>query len=454
MAVIRDIVIAYYFGDSYQADAFLAAFVLVNMIYLIFTNGMKNIFIPGYMKAITDKKESDYTTSILYGTLIISSILVGILLIIYPSIISYIYPDRSDIMISIIRLLLFAIIGVAINSVLESYFEAKKSFIISALSQLMVLSIMILFTFLFQHQLNIFVLPYGYLLGVIISLLFKLIYSKSIIKKKLSLKTVKNFYFSYPPIALTVMVGQINLAVDQYFAFSFGEGVVTYLNYAKNLVHLPQSLIAAVVATLIFPSISEAYANKHYINFMKNIKQGQLMILILLIPSIVGMALLMPEVVAFLYQRGAFKIEATYATATVAYYYLGSVFFYSTNTLIANGLYTLNKGWYLMCLGLISICINVFLNYILVNQIGYIGIPLASSLVGGFYAYASYRMFVKDTKQIYTKGFNIVLLKIVLSTLIMAAVILSIYNLPLIIKIIVGVFVYFISIFFMKIKRR
>ena len=43
--MVRDIVIAYYFGDSYVADAYLAAFIIPNMIILFFTTGIEKMLL-------------------------------------------------------------------------------------------------------------------------------------------------------------------------------------------------------------------------------------------------------------------------------------------------------------------------------------------------------------------------------------------------------------------------
>ena len=453
-AVIKDIIIAYYFGDSYQADAFLTAFVLVNIFILFFTNGMRNVFIPNYMKAKLTNKHIDYTTSLLNGTILLTICLVTIMLIVSPFIIQILYPNQAQLITELTQILLIAVVAVSINVVIESYFEANELYSFSAFSQLFVLLVMITFTYFFHEKLNIYALAYGYTVGAFASLLLKLYPARKILKPKISVPHVKQFYLAYIPIAITVMVGQINLATDQYFANRFGEGIVTYLSYAKNLVHLPQGLIATALATLMLPGISRSSAANQTKKLRNTVREGQLFVIALLTPAIIGMVILMPEMITFLYERGAFNADATKQTAIIAYYYLGSVLFFSLNQMIANGLYAIHKGKLIMHLGLLSIVLNIMLNQLLTNLFGHIGIPVASSIVGAVYFTFTYRIFTQHIGTLINKQFLIILLKIVVSSLVMVLSLLLLPDLHLLAKIAIAIVIYFSSNAVLKTKIR
>lgn len=142
----------------------------------------------------------------------------------------------------------------------------------------------------------------------------------------------------------------------------------------------------------------------------------------ILIPALAGMLFLMPSLIELFYQRGAFTEQATIATTQVAYYYLGSVLFFSLNVMISNGLYTLNKGRKMMIISLFSVILNVLLNVILTRLIGYFGIPLASSVIGFYYVVTCYLALTKLTGSILKKENVIESLKILGVTTIMLLV--------------------------------
>ena len=107
------------------------------------------------------------------------------------------------------------------------------------------------------------------------------------------------------------MVGQINLTVNFFFAGSFGEGVISYLNYAFRLVSIPQAIFGVTVATIIYPLIARAISEKDEERFKSGIEKGITFMLMLLIPTIVIMIFYMKDIVMIAYQRGAFDAHST-----------------------------------------------------------------------------------------------------------------------------------------------
>lgn len=82
------------------------------------------------------------------------------------------------------------------------------------------------------------------------------------------------FYKVFIPVGVTIMVGQINLTVNFFFAGSFGEGVISYLNYAFRLVSIPQAIFGVTVATIIYPLIARAISEKDEERFKSGIEKG------------------------------------------------------------------------------------------------------------------------------------------------------------------------------------
>lgn len=401
--LLRDMTIAFYFGDSYLADAYIAAFIIPNMLFLFMTNGMKNALVPSYVDAVENDSGKKYLNQVLKGTAVISLALSLLGVVLAPFIVRTLYSGFSDEAVQIstvVTIILFSsLFFVGLNSVFEAYFDAEKRFSLSIFSQVIVVLSTILGAVLLSGELSVYSLAYGYLAGTIISLLFKIPILKNdrIMewKRKIDWTEVKKFYAIFIPVALTVMVGQINLTVDNVFASRFSEGAVTYINYAKNLVHFPQQIFGIAIATVIFPMLAKAMSNNNNNLFKKGIEEGLNAMYLIVLPSIIGMMLLMPNIVELLYQRGEFSSGAVENTAIVSYYYFGSVLFFSLNNVINKGFYTLKKGHLILIIGGISVLLNILFNYIFTSLIGYNGIPLASSFVGLFYAGICYIVFSK-----------------------------------------------------------
>ncbi len=401
--MVRDIVIAYYFGDSYVADAYLAAFIIPNMIILFFTTGMKNALVPSYIEALEKQRDKHHLNQVYSGTIIISFIIsvlgAGLSKFYIPLLFPDFRPEAEHIAILVTSIYFAAIFFIGMNAVLEALFDAENKFSLSMVSQIIVIFGLIFGAVFFADQYGVYALAYGYLVGAVLSLVFKLalLWKRKIpkIKWKLDWPEVKEFYIIFIPVALTVAVGQINLAVDNIFASYFKEGAVTYVNYAKNLVHFPQAIFGVTIGTIIFPILSKANASNDKALFKKGIEQGLTTMFFILLPAVVGMMLVLPNIVELLYQRGQFTAEATKATSQVGFLYFGSVIFFSLHNVINKGFYTMKKGHLIMMVGGLAILLNAGLNYLFTSFMGYLGIPLASSVMAVFYVGACFLIFLK-----------------------------------------------------------
>lgn len=405
-SMIRDLVIAGLFGDSYQADAYLAAMTIPNAFVLFLLTGMKDAFLPSYYKFNAIGRGEEHLTNIVKGTFWITlgvSIL-GVLL--SGPIIRLFYPNFGEfehgfaIATATAALYFASLCMVGVNAVYEGYFDAKKKFSFSVFSQTSVVLMTILFAVLFHEQLGIIAIPVGYFVGTIVSLLLKVIYRtpKKFLnwQQKLDIGEVSDFYHIFWPVGLTIAVGQINLMVNTFFAADLGEGVVSNLNYAFRLVNIPQAIFGVTIATIAFPIIAEAHNKKNPALFKRGLEKGYLYLLVFLTPMLAGMWYLMHELVGTVYERGAFSASATSLTTSYAVLYIGSAFFYSIQAVTAKGFYTLEKGHYMMRVGLISIILNILSNWIFSQFYGAQGIALSASIVALLYCAITFSTLYKE----------------------------------------------------------
>ncbi|MDG5472457.1 lipid II flippase MurJ [Jeotgalibacillus sp. ET6] len=362
------------------------------------------------------------------GTLLVSiflSLLGAALAPLYiPILYGDLHPQALEAAVLLTIIYFSSITAVGMNAVLEAYFDSNSRFTISVLSQIVVISSSILSTVLFAHTLGIYSIALGYVAGTVLSLLIKVFFyikkGTYTLKGKMDWKEIKDFYIVFFPVAVTVMIGQINLTVDNIFASQFPEGAVTYINNAKNLVHFPQAIIGVAIATLIFPMLSKAQSAKNPDLFKSGLQRGFSLLSLILLPALAGIVWLMPSIIEVIYQRGEFTEDATAATTNVAYFYIGSVLFFSLQAILSKGFYALQKGQIILRIGLLSILLNIFLNFFLTKALNsYLGIPLASSLVALIYFVISFYLFIKLTGRFNSLDLTMDLLKIVLSVIIM-----------------------------------
>lgn len=103
----------------------------------------------------------------------------------------------------------------------------------------------------------------------------------------------------------------------------------------------------------------------------------------------------MDELVELVYQRGKFTATSTSTVASYSILYIGSTFFYSIQAVIAKGFYTLEKGHYMMRIGVLSIVLNIVSNWIFSQQFGAQGIAISASIVALIYSLITFTTFWK-----------------------------------------------------------
>lgn len=395
-SMIRDLVISGLYGDSYMADAYFASMTIPNTIILFLLTGLKDAFLPSYYKFDVLGKGFSHQTNIIKSTFLFSIAIALIGTILSPFLVDLLYPDFSNYQYGTsiaqwtITLYFLSVVFVGVNAIYEGYFDAKKKFSISTFSQTIVVLVTVLFALLFHRPWGIYSVPIGYLAGTFLSFILKLLIlspKKFLLwNQRIDWKEVKEFYLIFLPVGITIAVGQINLSVNMLFAAGMGEGVVSNLNYAFRLISIPQAIFGVTIATIIFPILAQAKAETNYDLFKRGIERGLSVMLLLLAPTISGMVFLIEPIIRIVYERGAFTESATMLTSEYALFYMGSVFFYSIQAVIAKGFYTLEKGHYIMRIGLLSIVINILTNYLLAEIMGPEGLALSASIVGFIYS--------------------------------------------------------------------
>lgn len=406
--LLRDMVIAFQFGDSYQSAAYFAAFALANTFILFFTTGMKNAFVPSFIHAQADGKGHHHFSQIIRGTMVLGLIVsvIGVLvspllvplLFQFPNLQPGIRAEAIELSIALAVIFFIAVFLVSLNSVYEAYLDAESKFSLSVISQIIVISSTILSTLLFAGQIGAYAMAYGYLAGALLSYIVKRLWfvprGSHKVLGKLDWKEIKPFSIIFIPVAITVMVGQVNLTIDNIFASSFSDSAVNYVNYAKNIVHFPQAIIGVTIGTIIFPILSKAIANANEKSFKQGIEYGLMLTLLVLLPAVAGMMWLMEDLITLVYERGAFTADATAATSAVGYLYMGSVLFFSLQNILNKAFYSKKKGHVILRISLFSIALNIGLNFLFIALLdSYLAIPLASSVMAIVYFALNWYVF-------------------------------------------------------------
>lgn len=392
LSLIRESVIAAFIGTSLEADAYY----MVMSIYTIFELGLSTsiyqCFFPIYKElSIKDEnkdKKLDFANTIFIILLIASLILVLFEIFAGKYIIKLIAIGFNEEGIKITKKLLIISAPMLIFVVISEYFSAilrsHNIFVWSQFREWMTHILAIVSILFLYKKVGIYALGIGLVIGSIFRMLVQVPMIKKIhiFKKRINtkLKETKIFFRRVPAALITASIIEIKSISDKMVASTLTTGAISTLNYGYKLESAISGIIFNSIATGIYPSIVQLYADKRDKELSELMEKILQILYIIIIPLILISTFLGKEIVSIIYKRGAFGETEVFLTAAIfSGYMLGSIF-YGSSIILSNIFYTSGDVGTLMKINVIDLIINIVLNFILSKYMGALGLALATSI--------------------------------------------------------------------------
>jgi putative peptidoglycan lipid II flippase len=192
------------------------------------------------------------------------------------------------------------------------------------------------------------------------------------------------------PAVLGGAAVQVNVMVNMYFASSIADasgqvidGPVSWLGYAFRFMQLPLGVFGVAIASATLPAIARSAAAGRMEEFRSVLRRSLNTVLLLTIPSSVGLMVLGGSMIGAVYESGRFGPFDTQQTALALSGYALGLAGYSAIKLLAPALYALNDARSPMLVSLLSIWLNLSAAYALVRwaKLGHFGLALSTALV-------------------------------------------------------------------------
>ncbi len=182
------------------------------------------------------------------------------------------------------------------------------------------------------------------------------------------------------PGTIGLAATQINILVNTMLATGLGDGAVSWLNYAFRLLQFPIGIFGVSYAVATLSRASEAWAAKNYAGFSQTIESSLKNVFALNAPAAMGLIVLSEPIIELLFQYGQFTARDTEATAMALSMYSLGLVFYSCVKVLVPICYTLGKVRIAVISSLISVAANVGFNFWIVDELGFVGLALGTSL--------------------------------------------------------------------------
>jgi putative peptidoglycan lipid II flippase len=185
------------------------------------------------------------------------------------------------------------------------------------------------------------------------------------------------------PAAIGVGAVQVNVVINTIFASNLGDGAISWLNAAFRIMYLPLGMFGVALGTATLPAVARAASRNDFAEFRTRIDESLRLLLFLCIPAAVGLAVVSLPLMAAIYEHGRFGPSDTRAAAAALMAYAAGLTGYAAIKVLAPAFYALQDARTPMRVSLVSIGINLVLNWLAVSVLGFghIGLAAATAIV-------------------------------------------------------------------------
>ncbi len=437
LGYVRDILIAIFLGTSFFADAFFVAFRLPNTFRRLFAEGTFNAaFIPSYAGIIEKNKlEADNFAQNIFNLLfVILLFLVFLAEVFMPQLIFLIAPgfykdpEKLNLVVDLSRITFPFLFFICLASFFGAILNSYNKFAAAAAAPI-ILNIILIGSLFFSRWLDlsdVLILSYSVSLAGALQFLVLLFFVKKIFKPFVNFKIkindyVKIFFKKLLPSIFASGVTQINILVGTIIA-SFQAGAVSYLYYADRVYQINLAVAGIAIGTVMLPELSKHIKNNNH-NEVINLQNRALeLCLFLSIPAATALTLAPNEIITSLFGYGSFNSESIANTAIALFFFAIGVPAFSIIKIFSNFFFARNDTKTPFYLSLLSVILNVFISILFFNKIGFVIIPIATS-ISSWINVIFYFYFIKKRKfHSFDKTFIYKFPRMILSVVVMGVV--------------------------------
>lgn len=189
---------------------------------------------------------------------------------------------------------------------------------------------------------------------------------------------VKKVLRAMGPGLLGLGLLQLTTLVNMRFASSFGEGPISYINYADRLLELPLSLVSVSIGSALLPTLSLMWSQGRTAEMSKTAQYYLRLNLFICVPAAVGLYFLAEPIVALLFQRGRFSMQDAAATAGVVKIYSGLIITTSLVRVFVPSFYAIKNTWLPATVSGLCFLLHLVTAQLLMARFGFYGLNLST----------------------------------------------------------------------------
>tara|TARA_B100000401_G_C52786512_1_gene711091 strand:- start:215 stop:1666 length:1452 start_codon:yes stop_codon:yes gene_type:complete len=387
--------IAIYIGSGPIADAFFVAYRIPNTFRRLFSEGSFNAaFVPSYSSEnVLGKNRAKKFANKIFNLLLIGLLLIVLVIEIFmPLFIVIIAPGFSDnsekleLTIFLTRITFPFLLFVSLSSFFSAILNSHNKFAVASAAPI-ILNIFLISVLVFQSYLNdslVIYLSFAVTFAGISQFIFLFFFIRKYYFPKISFNftidsKVKLFFNKLLPSIFSSGVTQINILVGTIIA-SFQASAVSYLYYADRIYQINLAIAGIAIGTVLLPNLSKHIQskNKNKIDLIQN--KALELSLFLSLPATISLLIASEEITSSLFGYGSFDKSSVKNSSSALFYFALGLPAFSIIKIFSSFLFARHNTKIPFYFSVISVLANIIISVYFFNKIGFIIIPIATTI--------------------------------------------------------------------------
>lgn len=441
LGMVRDVVVAHYFGAGGGADAFFVAFKIPNFFRRLFSEGaFSQAFVPVLSEYRTRRSLDEvrllvaHTAGSLGGVLL----LLTLVCVAFAPQVTYLFApgfreatDKFQLSSDMLQLTFPYLMLISLTGFVGSILNSYGRFGVPAFTPVLLNVVLILCSIFMAPYMDppVMALAWGVMLAGVVQFVFQLPYLKPLgllVRPRWGWQDegVRRILKLMVPALFGVSVAQINLLVGSVLASYLADGSVSWLYYADRLMEMPLGVFGIAIATVILPSLSRKHASQSTEAFSAMLDWAVRMIMLIGVPSSLALGILATPLLVTLFQYGKFSAEDVAQSALALQAYSLGVLTFMLIKVLAPGFYARQDTKTPVKIGIWSMVANMALSLALIYPLAHTGLALATSVAAFMNAGMLYYELRKEGAYHPGKGWLMFSVRLTTASLAMSGVLL------------------------------
>jgi putative peptidoglycan lipid II flippase len=407
LGLVRETVIADYFGATGAVSAFRLAARVPTMLYDLLVGGMLSAALVPVLSdyARPDRREELWqvaSVALSFVAVILAAVVLAVELLADP--LAYLLgtgltPELQAVTAGSLRIVAPTVFIFGCAGFLTALLYALNRFTFPAFSAAVFNLGIVVAVPLLAGRLDIYSLSVGILGGSLAQLLIQLPGLRDAhLRPRWNLQhpALRRIGRLYLPVAVGLVVGQLQVIIDGNLATRTGEQSVAWMQNATTLRELPLGLVSVAISLAALPVLSRFAGDADWEGYKRTLARALRLVLVLTLPAAFGLFALARPVVQLIFEHGEFTPFDSLWTSRALWGYIPGLIFAAVDWPLNYAYYARQNTRTPTLVGIAAVGVYLVVALTLLRPLGMIGLVLADSAKHAFHAVAMLALLRRD----------------------------------------------------------